>query len=141
MFALPINAWKSVRLRTSWTFLDSTEVRMSHRDAQAPAPEPVPAFVVNELPGADGVYNARVYTAIDAFQDAMAEADRLGLTDEERIEALAGVLRGAQPYSSNKAGKQPAGRGAGGGPQGGRDAPESCLARRETGGIQRKKKA
>ncbi len=85
--------------------------------AQAAAVESVPAFVVNELPGADGVYNARVYTVVDALADTMAKADRLGLTGEDRIEALAGVLRGAKPASRSK---PPAGSGgAGGGPQGG----------------------
>jgi hypothetical protein len=86
--------------------------------APASFAEPVPAFVVNELPSADGVYDGRVYTVTDAFADTMAEIDRLDLTREERIEALASALRGAKPASRNK---QPVGRGGdGGGPQGGR---------------------
>jgi len=44
-------------------------------------------------PGADGVYNARVYTVVDALADTMAEIDRLDLTREERIEALASKRR------------------------------------------------
>jgi hypothetical protein len=83
--------------------------------APASPAAPVPAFVVNELPSADGVYDARVYRITDAFADAMAECDRLGLTGEERIEALAGVLRGAQPYRSAKPAARQGSGGAGGG--------------------------
>jgi hypothetical protein len=66
--------------------------------------------VVNALPGADGVYNATPYRVVDALADTMAEIERLNLSHEERVDAIASVLRGAQPYRSGKA-KQPAGRG------------------------------
>jgi len=87
-------------------------VRPRWKTRQRPSPEPVPAFVVNELPGADGVYNARVYAVVDALADTMAEIDRLDLTREERIEALTSVLRVAKPASH---GEQPVSRvGTGG---------------------------
>jgi hypothetical protein len=106
---------------TAWTRLSKWAARWGAPKVEAapagPA-EPVPAFVVNELPGVDGVYNARVYTVTDAFADTMAEVDRLNLTREERIEALASVLRGAQPYRNSKPAdsqaKQPVSRGGAG---------------------------
>jgi hypothetical protein len=115
---------------TAWMRLSKWAARWRGGKAEAEpvsTAEPIPAFVVNELPGTDGVYNARVYTVVDAFADTMAEADRLGLTGEDRIEALASVLRGAQLYCNSKsagsgAGREPAKQrvgGAGGSPRGG----------------------
>lgn len=104
--------------------------------ASAATAEPVPAFVVNELPGADGVYNARVYTVVDAFADTMAEAERLNLTRDEQIEALTAVLRGAKPYSSSKAKQLVRGGGGWGGQgrvRGGAQAIEAKAGRRWLG--------
>ena len=79
--------------------------------AQAAAVEPVPAFVVNELPSGDGVYDARVYTTVDAVVDAHAEAVAAGLSREDTIEVMAAALRGAKPYSGKAAGRQSRGGG------------------------------
>jgi hypothetical protein len=83
---------------TAWMRLSKWAARWRGGKAEAEpvsTAEPIPAFVVNELPGTDGVYNAHVYTVVDALADTMAECERLGLTGEDRIEALASVLRGA----------------------------------------------
>jgi hypothetical protein len=79
--------------------------------------EPVPCYVAFE--GRDpGILEARPYTVVDALADTMAEADRLGLTGEDRIEALAAVIRGAKPAGSKAAARQS--RGGGGEPRVGR---------------------
>jgi hypothetical protein len=81
------------------------------RQEVPPAPEPIPAFVVNALPSVDGVYDARFYTVCDAVMDAHSEALAAGLSREDTIERMAHALSGAKPASR---GKQQAGGGAGG---------------------------
>jgi hypothetical protein len=117
--------------RSFWSWPARWGAGKAEAAAASPA-EPVAAFVVAEQPSKDGIYDARPYRVVDAFADAMAEADRLGLTGEDRIEALANVLRGA----GSKPAKQPASRGgAGGGPRGGGGRVEQGAERLGPGGL------
>jgi len=101
---------------TAWMRFSQWAGRWGVPDAKsspAAGAESVPAFVVNELPSGDGVYDARVYTTVDALADAMHEAEAAGLDREQTIEVIAAAIRGAQPYRSSSKAAARQGRGSG----------------------------